>query len=125
MRRAANLAVGWLIAAAAALGLAGCAAEDRVAQGVDMANGRIRVSPHPSDPTLLRVEATNMGSFTPMGTADDRRRMVAALLADQCGEPAIVDARETRVLPSPSGTPFRSYTLTVRCPNGASSPVER
>lgn len=117
---------GLLIVAAAA-GLAGCQASSANAPNVLLAQGHMRVMPHPTDRNLVIVQTLNsmdLGGFN-MDRAGDRRQIVFNLLRAQCGEPAIEDAQVTLTGDPNALRQLRTYTLTVRCPNGATSPAER
>ena len=116
-----------LVIVAAACGLAGCQASNQNAPNMLLAQGFMRVSPHPTDSNLVIVQTLNvldLGGFN-MDRANDRRQIVHNLLRAQCGEPVIEDARVTLTGSPDALRQLRTYTLTVRCPNGATSPAER
>lgn len=92
-----------------------------------LALGEVRVMPHPSDRALVIVQHLNrrLPGGIDLDRPEGRRAMVGELLGAQCGEPEIIDARVT-LTGAPGARPFtRTYTLAVRCPNGASSAAER
>jgi len=104
----------WIVAAAMAA-LGGC-----------MDDIPLTVLPHPSDPERLLAQVPATDNVTLMDSAERRGELIVGRLRRQCGEPVI---EETRV--TPGGTvgffraPTRLYTMTVRCPGGATRPVER
>ena len=92
-----------------------------------LAQGHMRVAPHPTDRNLVVVQTLNsldIGGFN-MDRAEDRRQVVYNLLRAQCGEPVIEDARVTLTGAPNALRQLRTYTLTVRCPNEASIEAER
>lgn len=111
------------IAAAMACLMAACAPGGGPATNVNQNYGRIVVSldPDPQRLTLTIFNARDIGYD--YDDAADRAALVAGLLANQCGAPAIEATRVTL-----TGTPLlrqgKVYTLKVRCPNGASKPAE-
>lgn len=116
-----------LVAVIMAVGLmAGCTAESANTPNMLLATGHMRVMPHPTEPNLVVVQHLN--TFDVGYNMDDaaaRRTVVRNLLRAQCGQPEIVDARVTLTGDPGAVRQGRTYTLTVRCPNGASSPAER
>jgi hypothetical protein len=116
-----------LVMLGAAVALAGCQASSQNAPNLLLAQGFMRVMPHPSDRNLVVVQSLNvldLGGYN-LDRAEDRRQIVHNLLRAQCGQPEIVDAQVTLTGSPDALRQLRTYTLTVRCPNGASSPAER
>lgn len=116
-----------LVIMAAAAALAGCQASNQNAPNLLLSQGFMRVSPHPTDANLVIVQTLNvldLGGYN-MDRANDRRQIVHNLLRAQCGAPEIVDARMTLTGSPDALRQLRTYTMTVRCPNGASSAAER
>lgn len=114
------------LVALALLGLAGCTADNPNTANMLFATGHVRVTPHPGDPTLLIVQHINTWDIgLSLDDAADRRVLVQRMLTAQCGAPTIEDARVTLTGSPQAVRQIRTYTLQVRCPNGASAPAER
>lgn len=116
-----------LVVAILAAGLlAGCSADSANTPNMLLATGHMRVSPHPTDPEMVVVQHLNTFDIGyNMDDAAARRTVVRNLLRAQCGAPEIIDARVTLTGDPGAIRQGRTYTLTVRCPNGATSPAER
>ncbi len=114
-----------LVIVAAALGLAGCSVTSPGGVGTLMSAGMLRVTPHPTDAHLAIVQLSSHDLSAALDDAATRRRIVETMLGRQCGTPTIEDARVTQAGTAALGNTHRLYTLTVRCPNGATSPAER
>ncbi|MDQ1081452.1 hypothetical protein [Pseudoroseomonas cervicalis] len=108
------------------LAMAACGPTGGMSSGMELGSGRVRVMPDPSDPKLLIV---NMFAGFDIGydlnDRDQRHAFVRSILAEQCGQPAVIAERAT-ITGLPQGLVQRkttTYTLSVRCPNGASTPI--
>lgn len=115
-----------MVAALTALGLAGCQASNQNVPNLLLAQGFMRVLPHPSDPHLAIVQMLNvmdLGGFN-LDRSADREQVVHNLLRAQCGQPAIAETLVTLTGSPDALRQLRTYTITVRCPNGASRPVD-
>ena len=115
-----------LIAAAMLLALTGCGAQSNMTSGLEVGTGRVKVFPSATDPTLVSVNVLNgRDAGYDLDNADDRYPFVLKLLTAQCGAPSIVDERVTLLGDGTALRQWKTFTVTVRCPNGASSPVTR
>jgi hypothetical protein len=104
------------VAFACFVALAGCGANP--AQLASL--GQYRVQPHTTDPNLLIVQVMgNVDLGYNLTDATQRRAFIENALREQCGAPTIEKARYTI-----AGRGYRTYTLDVRCPNGASTPAD-
>jgi hypothetical protein len=130
LQRGANMRLPELrqlaLALMSATALAGCTAENPNMGNILLATGHLRVAPHPNDPTLAVVQHINSVDFgMNLDNAADRRVLVSRLLGAQCGNPSIEDARVTLTGSPEALRQLRTYTLTVRCPNGAANSAEK
>lgn len=105
----------------AAVALAGCQVSSPHAIANMMAAGELRAAPHPTDAALAVVHLSAHDWTPALERPEIQEEIVAALLADQCGATRIESRRVTQFGQTPLGTQRRLYTLTVRCPNGATS----
>lgn len=109
-------------AAAACIALAGCAVEGPMGRGSLMADHSLTVQPHPTDPNRVIMHVVLADALSPM-TPDRLSAMATGAFADQCGQPTVEDMRVTVAGASPVGIQRRLYSVTVRCPNGATRPL--
>lgn len=112
-------------ALAAAVVLAGCQANSPHAINNMMAAGELRASPHPTDAGLFVVHLAAHDWTPALDRPEMQEEIVAAMLGGQCGQTRIEDRRVSQFGRTPLGTDRRLYTLTVRCPNGATRAAER
>ncbi len=105
--------------------VAGCAIGGQAHVGSMIGSGELQLAPIEGDPTRLTVTIRSSGFAPAYERADMQQRIVDTALAQQCGKPHIESRRQTEFGTTPIGVPIRLYTLTVRCPNGASTPAER
>lgn len=111
-----------LVLAVMAAGLAGCAVGGDSQVGLMIASGELRVEQIAADPTHLTVTIRSNDWTGTYERPDVQARIVESALGRQCGTPTIKDRRVMNFGTTPIGVPVRLHILTVRCPNGATSP---
>jgi hypothetical protein len=114
-----------MAALAALVALAGCGVSSPHAINSMMAAGELRAAPHATDPGLFVVHLSAHDWTPVLERLETQEEVVAAMLGGQCGQTSIEDRRVTQFGQTPLGTQRRLYTLTVRCPNGATRAAER
>ena len=111
-----------LIAAiAACVGLAGCGVDSPGGRNALMNQQMFTVVPHPSDPNrlIVRVVLPEIGSTL---TPEQLRNLATGAFADQCGSVSVEDMQVTVAGMQSLGIERRLYSVTIRCPNGATRP---